>query len=118
MKREAEEDWRRRSDAENDVRPREGTERTLQECERSPMTVWPSVADRPLRPYRSAHFGPRFAWIPTAPIDTREEITCHFHSDGWNRTGRQFILQAARLSSEGPLCVRFCVYKSITARGR
>jgi hypothetical protein len=84
----------------------------------SPMTVWPSVADRPLRPYRSAHFGPRFAWIPTAPIDTREEITCHFHSDGWNRTGRQFILQAARLSSEGPLCVRFCVYKSITARGR
>jgi hypothetical protein len=34
MKREAEEDWRRRSDAENDVRPREGTERTLQECER------------------------------------------------------------------------------------
>jgi integrase len=26
----------------------------------------------PLRPYGSAHFGPGWPWIPTAPIDTRE----------------------------------------------
>src|SRR6266478_3031358 len=30
-------------------------------------------ADRPLRPYGSAHSGPGLARIPTAPIDTREE---------------------------------------------
>jgi hypothetical protein len=84
----------------------------------SPMTVWPSVADRPLRPYRSAHFGPRFAWIPTAPIDTREELLVISTVMDGTGTGRQFILQAARLSSERPLCVRWCVYRSITARGR
>src|SRR5262249_57347497 len=30
-------------------------------------------ADRPLRPYGSAHFGPGSAMIPTTSIDTREE---------------------------------------------